>query len=347
MRYLYIILLLHIPFLGLGQIGGNQTYQFLSLNTSARAIALGGNTIAIDDSDLNLTYHNPAVLDDKQNTHLTMNYVNYFADINYGYASFAFPTKHNINLAAGIKYLDYGEFQEADESGEITGEFGASEYALHFIASKQLDTNFRIGLTFKPILSHLYEYESLGLAFDAGIMYTDTSGLFTAALTLKNMGFQVKPYHPDVREALPFKIQLGASYKLKNAPFRFIIIGDNLQKPDLTYQSPEYSFHGSPYYDSDREPASIFENSIDKIMRHIIMGVELSPIDNFFIRAGYNYRRRQELKIDSNISTVGFSWGFGFKIHKFYLNYGRSNYHLAGTTNYFSLRTDLGQLFAW
>ncbi|MFO8234248.1 MAG: type IX secretion system protein PorQ [Bacteroidales bacterium] len=347
MRYLYTFLLLSVTLSGYGQIGGTQTYQFLNLNTSARAVALGGNTIAIDDSDLNLTYHNPAVLDSIQEKHLLLNYVNYFTDINYGYASFSFPTKHDINLAAGIKYLDYGEFQEADETGEITGKFGAAEYAIHFIASKQLDTNFRVGLTFKPIVSHLYEYQSLGLAFDAGVIYTDTSGLFTVALTLKNMGFQVKPYHPDVNEALPFKIQLGFSYKLQNAPFRFVFIADHLETPDLTYQAPDYSFHGSQYFDSNRKPTNVFEDNFDKIMRHMIMGVELTPVDNFFVRMGYNYRRRQELKIDSKISTVGFSWGFGIKIHKFYLNYGRGTYHLAGTTNHFSVRTDLGKLFAW
>jgi hypothetical protein len=52
-----------------------------------------------------------------------------------------------------------------------------------------------------------------------------------------------------------------------------------------------------------------------QFLRHALLGVELLPSPNFSIRAGYNYQRRQELKFDEKVSTVGFSWGFGFKIN--------------------------------
>ena len=76
-------------------------------------------------------------------------------------------------------------------------------------------------------------------------------------------------------------------------------------------------------------------------MRHLVLGIELLPSPNFTIRAGYNYQLRQELRLDEKMSTVGFSWGFGFRISRFQLNYGSVRYHLAGASNLISIAINL------
>jgi len=76
-------------------------------------------------------------------------------------------------------------------------------------------------------------------------------------------------------------------------------------------------------------------------MRHVILGVEILPSDNFTLRAGYNYQRRQELKFDDRLSTVGFSLGFGIKIKRFRFDFATSRFHLAGSSNLFSLAINL------
>ncbi len=80
-------------------------------------------------------------------------------------------------------------------------------------------------------------------------------------------------------------------------------------------------------------------------MRHLIFGVEFIPFENFYLRAGYNYQRRQELKISSRVAMVGFSYGFGIKISKFHLSYGRATYHLAGASNHFSISTNFSSFY--
>jgi hypothetical protein len=45
------------------------------------------------------------------------------ADINYGYASYAPSIDIKGNLAFGMHYINYGEFKEATESGELTGNY--------------------------------------------------------------------------------------------------------------------------------------------------------------------------------------------------------------------------------
>ena len=89
-QYYLISVFLLILATGKAQIGGESTYQFLELTNSARMAALGGNQVALyDTSDLNLPYHNPAALQSSMENILLVNYVNYLADINYGYVSFA------------------------------------------------------------------------------------------------------------------------------------------------------------------------------------------------------------------------------------------------------------------
>ena len=72
-------------------------------------------------------------------------------------------------------------------------------------------------------------------------------------------------------------------------------------------------------------------------MRHVILGVELIPHKNFYFSAGYNYQRRRELEIDSKVSTVGFSWGFGINTSFLNIEFGRATYHLAGSSTNVSL----------
>ena len=62
---------------------------------------------------------------------------------------------------------------------------------------------------------------------------------------------------------------------------------------------------------------------------------------SLFIRGGFNFQRRQDMMVSTRPAMVGFSWGLGFRISKFQLNYSRATYHLAGASNIFSFSTNL------
>jgi hypothetical protein len=321
------------------QIGCTHTYDFLNLVNSARAASFGGDVIAINDNDFNLSFHNPALLNPEMNHDMLINYVNYFTDINYGYAAYAINLKNKGTFSGGIQYINYGNFIAADEKGIITGEFKAAEYAINLIYSQAIDSNFRVGVNVKPIISTLEKYTSLGIAADFGVVYNKPRSLFTAALVVKNLGTQLKRYTNE-KESLPFNIQFGISQKLKHAPFLFSVTFDHLEKWDLTYEKPEDESSIDPFSGEEATESSI-DRIADQFMRHILIGVEFNPVNNFYVRAGYNYRRRQEMLIESKTSTIGFSWGFGVKISKFQLSYGRATYHLAGASDHFSISTNL------
>ncbi len=325
------------------QTGGTGTYAFLDLPATARIASLGGKMVAVQDDDLNLSFPNPSLLSGSMENELTMNITGYFAGIRYGYAAFGLPTRPWGNLAAGIQFVNYGKFTEADETGMITGEFRASEYALQLMWSRSWDSLFTFGITLKPIFSAFERYTSFGLATDLGITYHKQGTGFTASLVARNFGTQVRTYQ-GTREPLPFEIMLGVSHKLRHAPFRFTALLQHLERYRL-YREEEKDPSFPEVY-TDDPGMSPFEDLAENLLRHLIVGVEFLPLDNLAVRLGYNYQRRRELQVPSRIGTVGFSWGFGLKVSRFQISYGRATYHLAGASNHFSVSTPLDSWFS-
>lgn len=320
---LLIILFLTISLPGFAQIGGQSTFEFLNLTNSARMGALGGNQIALNDpTDLNVSYNNPALLTEDMTGTILANYVNYMAGINYGYAAYAFDTEKLGPVSIGIHYINYGQFTKANAEGEKEGTFTAAEYALLASWAKQIQ-QFKVGITFKPLLSSLESYQSLGIAFDLGAAYTGENELSTFGLVIRNLGTQITTYYAGAdRESLPLDIQLGYSQKLAHAPLRILATMQHLQRWKLVSETDGTQSNGG--FGKD-------------FLRHLVLGAELMPSENFHIRAGYNFQRREELLYSDKKSTVGFSWGFGFRIKRFRFDYGSARYHLSSSSNHFSI----------
>ena len=360
-----IILLVSVYPMAYGQIGGESTYEFLNLTNSARMAALGGNQIAINDStDLNVSYNNPSLLMSGMKNMLAINYVDYFAGVNYGYAAYSFGTPLPGNLAVGMHYINYGQFVEALSTGQKTGAtFNAAEYALNIIWSNEIKWNGAVdssqlaslttlqqdslrilmrkkltyGINLKPILSTFESYQSIGFAADLGLSYFSRNGHTVTSLVARNIGTQITTYYDGAeRESIPFDLQFGISQKLQHAPIRLAATMQHLQKWDLAKPAEDNTGASVVYSE---------ENFTKKFMRHLVLGVELLPSPNFTIRAGYNHQIRQELKMNERMSTVGFSWGFGFRISRFQINYGSARYHLAGASNIISIALNLNEDF--
>jgi hypothetical protein len=309
------------------QTGGSHVYEFLNLTHSGLVTSLGGTNVSLITDNPDLSYHNPALLSNETDMTLALNYANYFAGINYGQAMFSKSIQGAGNFAAGITYLNYGSFIAADETGTITGTFGAAEYAFSLIASREIDSSFTVGLSVKPVLSTLEKYTSFGVAFDLGASWHSRNGLISAGFVLKNAGLQVTTYWGENRRKLPFEIQSGASLRIAHAPLRFSLTARHLEKFDLTADNES---DGSGDAGADH---SFFDN----LMRHMILGVELIPHKNFYFSAGYNYQRRKELQVESVSSAAGFSWGFGINTSFLNIEFGRATYHLAGSVTNVSL----------
>ncbi len=335
-KYLILVLLFFVAHQLKAQLGGESTYEFLNLPNSARMAALGGSQVAIyDATDLNVAYNNPSLLHEEMDGHLLMNYVSYLGDVNFGYAAYAKDFGDKGMFALGIHYINYGKFTYADEFGEKPGgTFNAAEYAFDISWSKQFG-RLRTGATLKPILSAFENYQSFGLAADLGVSLVSDDELTTLGLVVNNIGAQITTYYEGAdRESIPFDMQLGFSRRLPHAPVRLAATLHHLHDWNL-----------GEYLQNEDETAFVKtdEGFGKQFLRHLILGVELLPSKNFTLRAGYNYQRRKELVYDGKASTVGFSWGLGFKVSRFHFNYGSARYHLSATSNHFSVSINLNE----
>lgn len=333
--HLAIALMCVLHSLSFAQTGGQHAFQFLNLTNSARISALGGNTIAIADNDPNMAINNPSLLNKEMDGFLSLNYMNYFAGVNYGYSSF---TKHYDSVGTfnfAMLYANYGQFQYADEMGTRDGSsFTANDVALMVGYARDFDSLWTIGANLKFIGSFYETYSSYGIATDLSATYNNPEKRFTAAFVLRNVGFLFKDYTRTKGNRLPIDLQAGAAYKLEHAPIRFSTVFNNLQRWDLTYFDYDAPAQIDPL---TGQPIVVKGPSqADKFFRHVTVGTEVLLTQNFHIRLGYNYRRRQELKVADRPGTSGFSWGFGFAIKKFNISYGRATYHLAGASNQFT-----------
>lgn len=307
-----------------GQTGGDNTYEFLNLSHSAFATATGGITVSQQNDDLSLPFYNPSLLNPLMESNLSMSFSSYFAGITYGYVSWAGRADSRGSFAGGLSFVNYGRFTASDAAGNINGTFNASEYALNIIFSRSVDSVFTAGINVKPVISSFERYFSAGLCIDLGVHYNNEKLLFEAGMAIRNVGFQFRSYTGDGGEVLPFEIIAGATKRLAHAPFRFTLTVRHLEKPDLTTD-----------YDTsdDVNPGGTGED----ILRHMILGIELVPTENFWAGAGFNYQRRAELRAAQRPGTAGFSWGFGFRAKAFSFAYGRDTFHLAGSSNHLTL----------
>ena len=270
-----------------------------------------------------------------------MNYVNYFAGLNFGYVAYGHHTEKYGSFSAGIHYLNYGDFIAADEAGNITGTFGAADYALNLIWAKQIHPNVSVGLNLKPVYSHLEKYSSFGLVSDIGVTYFKKETDFAASLVLRNFGMQFKPYYEGNREKIDSEFTAGISKRLAHAPFRLNLTAHHLTRWDLSYEDETQSF--DIYNADEEEPRIDIQKHLDDAFRHIIVGIEFLPMENFYVALGYNHLRRAEMGIQDAAGFTGISWGFGLKLKKFGISYGRASYHVSGGSNHFSVYYKLGK----
>jgi hypothetical protein len=319
------------------QIGGRAVYQFLNLAQSPRQAALGGKTVTIVDYDVNQAFYNPATINADMHKRLSVNYGSYYGELSYGTAAYAYTyDRHLQTFHAGINYINYGTFEGRDELGNLTSDFTGSEAALSLGYAYNIPrTDMFIGANVKLISSTLESYNSWGTAVDLGFLYVDYDNDINYGLTVRNLGFQIKPYE-YTNEKLPLAIDAGISQLMENVPIRWHVTFENLQQWNIAFSNPNRA-QGSLDGGLEEEEVSFFNNAL----RHLILGAELFPEKGFNLRLGYNFRRSEELRILDQRNFSGISVGFGLRFGKVKFDYSYSRYTVAANMSLFGLMIDL------
>lgn len=311
-------------------------YQFLNLVTSPRQAALGGKVLTIYDNDVNQAHFNPATINAEMDNHLSLNYGNYYGEVTYGTAAYAYTyDRHVQTFHAGVNYVNYGKFDGYDENGQPTSSFTGSDMALSFGYAYNVPfTEFYFGANAKLISSTLESYNSFGAAVDFGALFIDVKNDINWALVIRNVGTQITTY-AGTQEKLPLEILVGVSQEVENVPIRWHLTLENLQQWNIAFSNPNRAV-GSIDGDSTPEKVGFVNNAL----RHVVFGAELFPKKGFNLRFGYNFRRAEELRVLEQRNFSGLSVGMGLKMGKIKFNYSYSRYTLAANTSLFGLTID-------
>ena len=266
---------------------------------------------------------------------------NFYAGINAYHLSLAYrQEKLKTNFAWGLTYFDYGQVSETDASGNVLGSLQPNDWVMQVSASRSYLEKWNYGASFKFISSNFGMYRSNGIAFDIGVLYTDTANLFSASVLAKNMGYQLKKYAGTEADDLPFDLQFGVTKRLKEAPLAFSLTAHHLHQFDIYYNDTVFNNENS--FDTNNDGKSTF----DDIFRHFVLAAQVFPVPQLEVTVGYNHLRRQELNINNTANGLnGFSLGVGLVVKKIQIRYARTHYQNNTAFNQLGLNLQLNEHF--
>ena len=334
MNKLVFFSILFIAQISSAQIGGDYAFPFLNLTYNARAAGLGNQFVTGKDNDINIGIANPSLLNKDMHKMISINQAFLAGGINYGQLVYGKEIKKGV-LGLSMRYINYGEFKRTTITGEEIGTFHPFECIIGGSFGKQLNPRISVGGSLNFIYSQLEAYSSFGLSIDLAGTYINKEGNLLITALVKNAGVQLNGYDGQARKPLPIDFQLGASYKLQHAPFRFSILTHHLNRWDLTYNDP----NAQPTIDPLTGEIIPIEKAgfVEKLANHFIFQAEILINKNVHLRTGFDYHRRQELKLEQLPGLSGFTFGLGFKFKKIKLDYGLSVFSKAGFNNMLSI----------
>ena len=282
-----------------------EAYSFLRLPVSAHVAALGGDNITINDDDPTLIFHNPALIAGVTDKSLNLNYMTYMEGCKTASASFVKAWKERSTWGLSAQYMDYGTMKQTTAENIEQGNFSAKDIALAGTFTYLLGNKISGGITARFISSTIGSYSSAAVAIDLGVNYLDEESGWSLAAVAKNLGGQIKAYDEDF-ERIPLDLQVGITKRLIGSPLRLSATLSRLNNWDQGF------------------------------IKHLAIGGDLMLGTQFYVSAGYNFRRSSEMRINDGEGEsshgAGLSLGGGIQLQRFKLNVGYAKYHVSASS---------------
>ena len=162
------------------QIAGLNALTVLDMSNAGRTAGIGFDYLPLYDGDLAIGIDNPSLIRSDMGGTGMISYASLFDGGGRGLMAYGLKTNSIGTLVLGFHFNNYGRFIEYDEEENELGHFSAADYVLSVGWGIWLDSNFSVGVNFKPILSQYAEYTALAVAFDVAGSFISTNRRFTA-----------------------------------------------------------------------------------------------------------------------------------------------------------------------
>ncbi len=278
-------------------------FDFLRLEPSAQAAALGGTILHASSPQSSAILYNPALLSPVADGSLSVSWLNHLSDLQSGTVTYARDFGKLGMAGLGVRFFHWGDIDRADADGERTGSLTSSNTALSAGLSRLWRSRFRYGANLHLAYTSIAEFNALAVAMDAGLVYHIADQGFTTSVAAVNLGQSLSRLGQS-REAMPLDLRAAVSKRLRHIP---VLVG-------LTVYNLQHIHEVS---------------ALDEGFRHAIFSLEFQAIPAFDLRLGYNHRKRN-LKSDRRLDMAGTNVGFGLQIRRFELDYSFSSWSFAG-----------------
>ncbi|MBR4842468.1 MAG: type IX secretion system protein PorQ [Bacteroidaceae bacterium] len=284
-------------------------FEFMRLPSSAHASSLGGNTVSVPDAHSALFLSNPALITGYSSPVAGLNAMTWFASTKVAGAQWCSPLDGRSGYAVNARYVSYGEMARTAADGTATGSFKAKDMAVGISYAYRLTDNLSGGVTGNFICSRYSSLTSIAVGVDIGLLYIIPDDGVSLGLSVTNLGGQIKAFE-NTFQKLPLNLSAGITWNPAHAPLRFTLTLDRLTDWDRE------DFHFAD--DADSRFGEI-------LRRHISFGTDILLTDRFYIAAGCNICRREEMSEKGSRGLTGISMGAGLNMERFSfdLSYGK------------------------
>lgn len=184
--------------------------SYLFMGVGARALSMGGAYSAIAN-DATAVYWNPAGLATLDPYQISFTHAILFVDTSLDFLAVSAPTERYGSFGAALLALTSGDFEQRTALNEVVGNFNTRDLAVLVSWSKELFSNFSLGLNYKFVNQKILTYSGSGHGVDLGLQALLFERL-QAGLVFRNI---LNPKVTLARDEQTFPMQISAG--LSNA----------------------------------------------------------------------------------------------------------------------------------
>ena len=312
------------------QRSGTAAAPELLIPVGARALALGGATLATT-SGIESLYWNPAgLVRTRTRADMLFSTTSYLADIRVNYAAVSSSFQDLGALALSLKTLSFGDIPITTEKApDGTGAFFAPTFfTLAATYARSLTDRIAVGGTAHYIVERIERIAATGLSFDMGLQYADlgdVSGLHLG-VALKHIGSRMQFDGPALLRSgqLEGLRRPGATYKVASSAADL----PSIFEIGLAYRRPRDS-------KGLLELAAVFRHR-NFARDQWKVGAEYSYNPFFKLRGGFDY-----VAAAGDDYLFGTSFGFGLQLRRdMHVDYAYTTVDFFDGLNTFTLRLD-------
>jgi hypothetical protein len=288
-------------------------FNFLRYISDARAAGMAGAFVSVED-DVASVFYNPAANYTVSDKKLSATFLKHVLDINSGNISYSFDIQNYGKFTGYAGFTNYGQFDYADNAGNLGGTFSASDFMGGLSYSGELDSNFYFGAGVKFIYANLENVSASAVAVDAGLFYRMPERRLNLGLSILHAGTQITKID-GASDKIPLDIRMGFSHELKGLP---VLVS--------------FNFHhlGDSDFDTFAERFKSFSAGAEISIGKYIKG-----------RFGYNNLIRSTTASEIDKGLTGLAGGVGIITRTLNFNYGVSMYGSSTSLHRFSVNFDL------